>query len=79
VINGHFCLVILLSCDFDRMFFAYLSSADQSHAICVCVISMHAHQLILSVGTGLKSIFIMFSLPYFGTQSQILFPAKRYF
>jgi hypothetical protein len=27
--------------------FACLSSVDQSHAACVCIIRMHAHQLIL--------------------------------
>jgi hypothetical protein len=38
---------------------------------------MHAHQLILSLlVAGLSSILVMFSLPYIGTQSRILFPTK---
>jgi hypothetical protein len=32
-----------------------------------------------AVGSGVWSVFVMFSLAYFGTQSRILFPTKRYF
>jgi hypothetical protein len=43
---------LLLSGDFDPMFYACLSSVDQSHAACVCIIRMHANQLILSLSVA---------------------------
>jgi hypothetical protein len=71
---------LLLSGDFVPMFFACLSSVDPSHAACVCIIRMHASVDSFAVSSGVWSVFVMFSLAYFGTQSRILlFPAKRYF
>jgi hypothetical protein len=45
----------------------------------MCVHGMHASADSFVVGSGVWSVFVMFSLAYFGTQSRILFPAKRYF
>jgi hypothetical protein len=48
---------------------------------CMCVYITHARSSAdsFAVGSGVWSVFVMFSLAYFGTQSWILFPAKRYF
>jgi hypothetical protein len=46
---------------------------NRSRAACVCVTSAD------SVVSGVWSVFVIFSLPYFGTQSWILFPRKDTF
>jgi hypothetical protein len=48
---------------------------------CMCVYNTHARSSAdsFAVGSGVWSVFVMFSMAYFGTQSRILFPAKRYF
>jgi hypothetical protein len=48
---------------------------------CMCVYNTHARSSAdsFTVGSGVWSVFVMFSLAYFGTQLRILFPAKRYF
>jgi hypothetical protein len=43
---------LLLSGDFERMFFACLSPVDQSPAAFVCIIRMHYNQLILSLSVA---------------------------
>jgi hypothetical protein len=47
----------------------------------MCVYNTHARSSSdsFAVGSGVWSVFVMFSLAYFETQSRILFPAKRYF
>jgi hypothetical protein len=72
-------ILLLLSGDFDRMFFACLSSVDPSRAACVYNTHARSSADSFAVGNGVWSVFVMFSLAYFGTQSWILFPAKRYF
>jgi hypothetical protein len=68
----HFCLVVLLSC--DRMFFTCLSSADQSHAACVCVISMHAADSFAVSSRALINICHVFIVLY-----KIIFPRNVMF
>jgi hypothetical protein len=44
---------------------------------CMCVYNTHARSSADS--SRVWSVFVMFSLAYFGSQPRILFPAKRYF
>jgi hypothetical protein len=46
----------------------------------MCVYNMYAHSSTdsFTVGSGVWSVFVIFSLPYFGTQSRILFPQKYF-
>jgi hypothetical protein len=68
---------LLLSGDFDRMFFACVSSVDQSHAACVCI-RMHAHQLILSLSVkrGLVSICHVFIRLFWNPVANII-PSEK--
>jgi hypothetical protein len=53
----------------------------QPESCCMCVHNTHARSSAdsFAVGSGVWSVFVMSSLAYFGTQSRILFPVKRYF
>jgi hypothetical protein len=55
--------------------------ACRPKSCCMCVHNTHACSSAdsFAVGSGVWSVFVMSSLAYFGTQSRILFPPKRYF
>jgi hypothetical protein len=72
VLFGNCCFqVILTACSLH----AYRLSC------CMCVYNTHARSSVdsFTVGSGFGQYLSLFSLAYFGIQSRILFPAKRYF
>jgi hypothetical protein len=73
---------------FGNSAFDRLLSAKPSHAAChVCGVcankqarfSISADSFATGTCSGVWAVFGMSLLPYFGTQSRISFPAKRYF
>jgi hypothetical protein len=78
VLFGNCCFqVILTACSLH----VYRLSTRVMMHVSLCVHNMHAGSSAdsFAVGSGVWSVFVMFSLAYFGTQSRISFPAKRYF
>jgi hypothetical protein len=69
---GRFCSVIAAFRWFCMLIVCWPESC------CMCVYNMHARSSAdsFAVGSGVWSVFVMFSLAYFGTQSRILSPRK---
>jgi hypothetical protein len=62
---------ILLSCDFERNFFACFSSADPRHIACVRAISMHTHQPLVA------SYHVFIALIFCDPVANIIIPSEK--